>query len=53
VLLKLLSGISKSHARVLVLVSIQEVEFVDLELARGRVSKLLHEVALDLGLNLL
>ena len=31
----------------------EEKEFVDLELVRGRVSKLLHEVALDLGLNLL
>ena len=28
-------------------------ESVDSELARGCVSKLLHEVALDLGLNLL
>ena len=31
----------------------EEKEFVDSELARGYVSKLLHEVALDLGLNLL
>ena len=26
---------------------------VDLELARGRISKLLHEVAIELGLNLI
>ena len=31
----------------------EEKEFMDLELARGRVSKLLHEVAIDLGLNLI
>ena len=31
----------------------EEKEPVDSELARGRVNKLLHEVALDLGLNLL
>ena len=31
----------------------KEKEFVDLELARGRFSKLLHEVAIDLRLNLI
>ena len=31
----------------------EEKEFVDLKLAHGRVSKLLHEIVLDLGLNLL
>ena len=52
--LKPLSGISKSQARLLVLEQIQEEkEFVDLVLAHGCVSKLLHEVAIDLGLNLL
>ena len=52
--LKPLSGISKSQARVLVLQQIQEEKkSVDLEFTRGRVSKLLHEVALDLELNLL
>ena len=52
--LKPLNGVLKSQARQLVLVKIQkEKEFVDSKLARGRVSKLLHEVALDLGLNLL
>ena len=52
--LKPLSGISKSQARWLVLLLIQEEkESMDSELARGRVSKLLLEVALDLGLNLL
>ena len=36
------------------LVEIQgEKEFVDLEVARGHVNKLLHEVAIDLGLNLI
>ena len=30
-----------------------EKEFVDSKLARGRDSKLLHEVAIDLGLNLI
>ena len=36
------------------LVSIQEEkESVDLEFARGRVSKLLLEVAIDLGLNMI
>ena len=36
------------------LVKIQEEkEFMDSELARGCVSKLLHEVGIDLGLNLL
>ena len=54
VLLKPLSGISKSQARVLVLMKIQEEnEFMDSELARGCVNKLLHLVTLDLGLNLL
>ena len=52
--LKPLCGISKSQARLLVLEQIQEEkEFVDLVLAHGCVSKLLHEVAIDLGLNLL
>ena len=52
--LKPLSGISKSQARRLVLLKIQEEKkFVDSELARDRVSKLLQEIALDLGLNLL
>ena len=32
---------------------IQEKEFVDSELAHGRVSKLLLEVVIDLGLNLI
>ena len=31
----------------------EEKEFIDLELARGCVSKLLPEVAIDLGLNLI
>ena len=31
----------------------EENEFMDLELARGRVSKLLMKVAIDLGLNLI
>ena len=31
----------------------EEKESVDLELARGRISKLLMEVAIDLGLNLI
>ena len=31
----------------------EEKEFMDLELARDRVSKLLMEVAIDLGLNLI
>ena len=31
----------------------EEKESVDLELAHGRVSKLLQEVAIDLGLNLI
>ena len=31
----------------------EEKESVDSELAQGRVSKLLHEVARDLGLNIL
>ena len=54
VLLKPLSGISKSQAWVLVLLQIQEErESVDSELAHGRVSKLLLEVAIDLGLNLI
>ena len=52
--LKPLSGISKSQARELVLLKIQEEkETVDSELARGHVNKLLREVAIDLGLNLL
>ena len=52
--LKLLSGISKSQANELVLLKIQEKkESVDSELAHGRVSKLLHEVTIDLGLNFL
>ena len=34
-------------------VQIQEEESMDLELAHGRVSKLLHEVAIDLELNLI
>ena len=52
--LKPLSGASKSQARVLVLLQIQgEKESVGSEFVRGRVSKLLHEVAIDLVLNLL
>ena len=52
--LKPLSGISKSQARHLVLVQIQEEkESVNSKLARGHVSKLLLEVAIDLGLNLI
>ena len=52
--LKPLSGILKSQTRQLALLKIQEEkESVDSELARGRVNKLLLEVALDLGLNLL
>ena len=52
--LKALSRISKSQARWLVLLKIQEEkESMDSELARDHVSKLLLEVALDLGLNLL
>ena len=52
--LKPLSGISKSQAWMLVLQYIQEEkESVDSELARGRVSKLLLEIAIDLGLNLI
>ena len=31
----------------------KEKEFIDLELARGHVNKLLLEVAIDLGLNLI
>ena len=31
----------------------EEKESVDLELARGRISKLLHEVTIDLRLNLI
>ena len=43
-----LKGISKSQARQLVLVQIQEEkQSVDLELARGCVSKLLLEIAID------
>ena len=49
--LKPLSGISKSQARRLVLLKIQEEkESVDLEFVRDHISKLLLEVALDLGL---
>ena len=52
--LKPLSGISKSQARQLVLLKIQEEkESVDLEFVRDHISKLLLEVALDLGLNFL
>ena len=51
--LKPLSGISKSQARWLVLLKIQEEESVVSELAHGCVNKLLLDVALDLGLNLL
>ena len=52
--LKPLSGISKSQARRLVLLKIQEGrESVDLEFVRDHISKLLLEVALDLGLNFL
>ena len=52
--LKPLSGISKSQARRLVLLKIQEEKkSVDSELAHDHVNKLLLEVALDLGLNLL
>ena len=52
--LKALSRISKSQARWLVLLKIQEEkDSVDSKLACDRVSKLLLEVALDLGLNLL
>ena len=35
------------------ILQIQEREFVDSELARGSVNKLLPEVAIDLGLNIL
>ena len=52
--LKPLSGISKSQARRLVLLKIQEEkESVDSEFVRDHISKLLLEVALDLGLNFL
>ena len=52
--LKPLSGISKPQARRLVLLKIQEEkESVDLEFVRDHISKLLLEVALDLGLNFL
>ena len=52
--LKPLSGILKSQARRLVLLKIQEEkESVDLEFVRDHISKLLLEVALDLGLNFL
>ena len=52
--LKPLNGISKSQARWLVLVQIQEEkESMDSELARGHVNKLLLEVAINLGLNLI
>ena len=52
--LKPLSGILKSQARQLAWLKIQEEkESVDSKLARGHVNKLLLEVALDLGLNLL
>ena len=52
--LKPLSEILKSQARQLALLKIQEEkESIDLELVRGRVNKLLLEVVLDLGLNLL
>ena len=52
--LKPLSGISKSQARRLVLLKIkEEKESVDLEFVRDHISKLLLEVALDLGLNFL
>ena len=45
---------SQSHKREnLCFVNLREEEFVDSELARGRASKLLLEVAIDLGLNLL
>ena len=52
--LKPLSGISKPQTRRLVLLKIQEEkESVDLEFVRDHISKLLLEVALDLGLNFL
>ena len=52
--LKPLRGISKSKAKRLVLLKIQEEnESVDSKLACGRVSKLLLQVALDLRLNIL
>ena len=51
--LKPLSEISKSYAWELVCCKSKREEFVDSELAYGRVSKLLLEVAIDLGLNLL
>ena len=52
--LKPLSGISKSQARWLVLLKIQEEkESVDLEFVRDHISKLLLEVILDLELNFL
>ena len=45
---------SQSHKRGnLCSVNLREEEFVDSELARGRVSKLLLEVEIDLGLNIL
>ena len=45
---------SQSHKRgSLYFANPREKEFVDSELARGSVSKLLLEVAIDLGLNLL
>ena len=51
--LKPLSG-SQSHRRgSLCFANPREKEFVDSELVRCRVSKLLLEVAVDLGLNLL
>ena len=52
--LKPLSGILKSQARGLVLLKIQEEkEFMNSEIVRNRVSKLLLEVAIDLELNLI
>ena len=51
--LKPLSGISKSQAWVLCVANPREKESMDSEFAHGRVSKLLLEVAIDLGLNLI
>ena len=47
---------SRSHKQGCACVAVnprREVVHVNSKFARGRVSKLLHEVALDLGLNLL
>ena len=54
--LKPLSGISKSQVWVLeglCVANLREKELMDSKLARGRISKLLLEVTINLGLNLL